>query len=158
MNKTKLQQELKEKIKPGIKPSKLKSLNKNEQSEQLKKKDEENKASFTHGIPTPPDSPILKPIGDNNSLDPISLTDEENIHNPKFNPYIGKVKELQEGIDFWSQTANNHLHNLQKLTAENDILTTELKELQPSKSQQELELALKEANNKIRKLQGQEDQ
>ena len=64
-----------------------------------------------------------------------------------------KIQELEKEVKFWSQTANNHLSNLQREQAENENLKEEIKELKkqkPTKTQQELEKALQETNQKIR--------
>src|SRR5438128_7065 len=111
----KFQKELLEKIKPGIKAS------------DIKKKQPGSSTQFMHGIPTPPDSPVLKPSKDNNS----SLTDEENIHNSK------KIKELQKEVKFWSTTANTHLKNLQLTTATLTNLEEQLKSQKPNKPESE---------------------
>ncbi|CAG8476397.1 10313_t:CDS:2, partial [Racocetra fulgida] len=96
------------------------------------------------GIPTPPPTPPLKPVKDN-----ISLTDPENIRNPNFNPHIGKVKELQQQVKFHANQAQTYLINLQKLTAENDLLEEKVKK----GVNYQLAQALKEANEKIRELE-----
>ncbi|KLL04960.1 MAG: hypothetical protein MRERV_8c044 [Mycoplasmataceae bacterium RV_VA103A] len=120
MNKTKLQQEILEKVKPGTKPSDL-------------KKKRGNAIQFTHSIPTPPPSPVLKPTKTNN------------------------LKELQQQVQFHAREAQNYLSSLQKLTAENDNLKEEIKKIKPTKTQTELEKALQEANEKIRKLEQKND-
>ncbi|CAG8573712.1 5351_t:CDS:2 [Paraglomus brasilianum] len=63
------------------------------------------------------------------------------------------TKQLEKEVKFWSQTASNHLTNLQREQAENENLKEEIKELKkqkPTKTQTELEKALIEANQKIR--------
>ncbi|CAG8776949.1 9221_t:CDS:1, partial [Cetraspora pellucida] len=72
MIKEKLQKEILEKVKPGTKPSDL-------------KKKRGNTTQFTHGIPTPPPSPILQPTKTNN------------------------LKELQQQVQFHAREAQNYL-------------------------------------------------
>ncbi|CFW93333.1 protein of unknown function [endosymbiont DhMRE of Dentiscutata heterogama] len=138
-NKTQLQKEINEKVKPGLKPSDLKK-------QRAKNRTVKNNIPTysDQGIPTPPPTPPFKPVKDN-----ISLTDPENIHNPNFNPYIGKVKELQQQVKFHANQAQTYLINLQKLTAENDLLEEKVKK----GVNYQLAQALKEANEKIRELE-----
>ncbi|CAG8778267.1 2836_t:CDS:1, partial [Racocetra persica] len=126
-NKQEFQQELKEKIKEGVKLSDLK-----------KKKLEGNSTQFIHGIPTPPPTPPLKPTQEDNLPPPIRISENK------------QIKELQGQVKYWSNTAANYLKSLQKLTAENDNLKEEIKKIKPTKTQTELEKALQEANQKIR--------
>lgn len=129
MNKDNLQKELLEKVKKGIKPSDLKKQGKTP-----------TPAS------TPPPSPIITPIDKK-----PSKNQDKTINNP---PLLSnkEIEELQNQVNFWSQTANNHLTNLQKATAENDYLKEQVKELKdnPAQLNKEIETALKEANQKIR--------
>ncbi|RHZ35807.1 hypothetical protein [endosymbiont GvMRE of Glomus versiforme] len=85
MNKSKLQQELTSKIKPGIKPSDLKKQKKNSQ--------------FNQQLATPPDSPILKPVKTNNSPSPIV---QDTIPLPQGRPngrgVKDQIKDLQSAL------------------------------------------------------------
>ncbi|CAG8794097.1 23251_t:CDS:2, partial [Racocetra persica] len=95
MTKEKLQKEILEKVKPGTKPSDL-------------KKKRGNTTQFTHGIPTPPPSPVLKPTKTNNLKELQQQANEkirklEQKNDPehileKHNPYKEKVKELETKI------------------------------------------------------------
>src|SRR6185312_10260554 len=63
------------------------------------------------------------------------------------------IQQLEKEVKFWSRTANNHLSSLQREQADNENLKGEIKELKkikPTKTQQELEKALQETNQKIR--------
>src|SRR5688500_17855881 len=104
MNKTKLQQELLQKIKPGVKPSELKK-NKNTNGEK----------AFHHDIlispshqlnntpaSSPPASPIIVPV------------DKKSQPKPPISAETAKqIKQLQEQVNFHANTANNYLTNLQ---------------------------------------------
>src|SRR5205823_3793237 len=129
MNKDQLQQELKEKIKEGIKPSDLK-----------KKKTGENIGS----IPTPPPPPPIIDKEEKPNQNPVNSDDLPS-------PIAYKIKKLEEEVKFWSDKSANYLKNLQELTAEND----NLKEQKKEPINKELEQALKEANEKIRELQAE---
>ena len=89
MNKDLLQAELLQKIKPGVKASDL-------------KKKSEREASFTHGLPTPPDSPILKPKLENISPSPMVQKNEKQArHNPdkeKVKVLLAENKHLKEKL------------------------------------------------------------
>jgi len=140
MNKTKLQQELKEKIKEGIKPSDLKKKGKN-----------------ISQIPTPPASPVIVPVDKKPSKKPGKSND---LPPPIVQGESKKIKELEKDLNFWKTTASNHLSSLQKLTAENDSLQLEIKELKkkPIQLNQAQEEALKEANQKIREQEKENKQ
>ena len=64
-----------------------------------------------------------------------------------------QIKQLEQQKNFEAQKAQNYLTQITKLTAELDGANLEIKELKkikPTKTQQELEKALIEANQKIR--------
>jgi len=131
MNKDQLQQELKEKIKEGIKPS------------DLKKKTGENIGS----IPTPPPPP------------PIIDKEGESNQNPANSdvlpsPISIKIKKLEAEVKYWSKLSANYLERMGQLEAELD----NLKEQKKEPINKELEKALIEANEKIRNFQEQEKQ
>ena len=80
MTKEQLAKELKEKIREGIKPSDLKK----------------NKEKIISQIPTPPDSPIITPIGK-------SLNNKINLNNNKKEldkDKDKKIKQLQQDLNF----------------------------------------------------------
>ncbi len=150
MNKDNLQQELLEKVKQGIKPSDLKK----------------RKTSLYHSMPeenntppaSPPISPIIEPIGKswnsgNNKKAPEPEKDQ-------------KFQALERKVNFWSQTAQTHLTNLQRATAELDQAEERIKELEwvlkqkptPETISQAAEQALMEANQKIRELEAKNKQ
>jgi len=144
MTKDLLAQELKEKLKLGVKPSDLKKKN----SQQLLTPPPTPPLKSNSTFPlTPPDSPILKPT--------------------KPNKPANNLKELQEQVIYWSQTAQTHLLNLSKTSAELFALEEENKHLKrklkvkpetvneaaersPDDLNKSLEQALIEANQKIR--------
>ena len=67
-----------------------------------------------------------------------------------------QIKQLEQQKNFEAQKAQNYLTQITKLTAELDGANLEIKELKkikPTKTQQELEKALIEANQKIRDQQ-----
>jgi len=129
MNKDQLQQELKEKIKEGIKPSDLK-----------KKKTGENIGS----TPTPPPPP------------PITNQEEKPSKNPSNSsvlpsPISIKIKKLEAEVKYWSKLADNYLKRMGQLEAELDNKDEgyESEDEEPNKVK-ELEKSLQEANQKIR--------
>ena len=101
MTKLALQQELKEKVKLGVKPSDLK------------------KRTIT--IPTPPDSPIIEPI---KKTKPKPKPESPLVQASK------QIKQLAKDVDYWTATANNYLTNLQRTTAELDQAQEEIKKSQ----------------------------
>ena len=121
MNKDQLQRELKEKVKPGIKPSDLK-----------KAREKNSQTNFNHGILTPPPTPPLKSSQEGILPSPISIKPEQATHrdeSPVKNQDQTLIKQLQEAVNYWSQTAQIHLTNLQRTTAELDNAEVEIKEL-----------------------------
>ncbi len=124
MTKTKLQQELKEKVKPGIKPSQLKRSKSSEE--------------IPHPNLTVP--PLQKSKSAQDILQPPSLSEQ--------------VKSLKQELSFSQTTAQNYLERLQKLEAEHSNLESEVKELKDKanlKIEQANERArkLKEANTAL---------
>lgn len=162
MNKTKLQQELQEKIKVGIKPSDLKKGKKNSPNKSNVVKTE-NIVKTNNQLLTPPPTPPLKPTKEGNSPSPISITN--NIPTPPDSPLLqptkpskpsNNIKDLQEQVKCWSQTANNYLLNLSKTSAELFEAEKKIKKLESQGINKELEKALIEANEKIRKSEQSE--
>ena len=115
MNKTNLQKELKEKVKPGIKPSDLK-----------KYREKNTKPTEDEGYES--DNSISR-----NNLNKKNLVPNKNIH------------QLEQERNFEANKASNYLEQITKLTAELDSKDLEIKELKkskPTKTQSELEKAL----------------
>ncbi|RHZ37209.1 hypothetical protein [endosymbiont GvMRE of Glomus versiforme] len=147
MNKTKLQEELLKNVKPGIKPSDLKKQKKNSQT--------------NNQLLTPPPTPPLKPVKTNNSPSPIvqypTPPDSPLLKPTQPSKPANNVKDLQQQVSYWSKTAQNHLLNLSKTSAELFNAEERIKELESKpKSQtlsQEAEKALVEANQRIRELE-----
>ncbi|RHZ36343.1 hypothetical protein [endosymbiont GvMRE of Glomus versiforme] len=166
MTKQQLAEELKRKVKLGVKPSDLKKQKKNSQ--------------FNQQLATPPDSPVLgpvqtnqlltppptlplKPIKTNNSPSPIvqypTPPDSPLLKPTKPSKPANNLKDLQQQVNYWSKTAQSHLLNLSKTSAELFNAEERIKELETKpKSQtlsQEAEKALIEANQRIRELEKQ---
>ena len=150
MNKNKLQQELLKKIKPGIKASDLKK----QREKNTKTTEDEGYISDTQS------NKSLKNLHNKNSLNKSekeknSLLKKDKKTKPLTPEQLLKkeIQSLQAQVKFESQKAQNYLEQITKLTAENDSKDLEIKELKktkPTKTQQELEKALQEANQKIR--------
>jgi chromosome segregation ATPase len=106
MTKTKLQQELKEKVKPGIKPSQLKRSKSSEE--------------IPHPNLTTP--PLQKSKSAQDILQQPSLSEQ--------------VKSLKQELVFSQTTAQNYLTNLQQTTAQLDNTKLEIKELKEEFAEQ----------------------
>ena len=132
MTKTDLQKELLEKVKGGIKPSDLKKPSK---------------------LPKSP-SPIS--INEERSLSDFSKSDDEGyfseeeqkIPTPPILP-TKQIKELQNQVNFWSTTAQNHLKSLQLAQAKVSNLEEEVKELKNLKTPKSESELLIEKNKQI---------
>ena len=121
MTKTKLQSELKEKVKPGIKPS------------QLKRSKSSEEIPHPHlAVP-----PLQKSKSAQDILQQPSLSEQ--------------VKSLKQELSFSQTTAQNYLERLQSLEAEHSNLENEVKEKANAKIEAANERArkLKESNNSL---------
>lgn len=129
MNKDRLAQELKEKIKEGIKPSDLKK-----------------KGNINPQIPTPPSSPTITPIDKKVGIGWNNKKELEQLEQKK-------IRELEQSVKFWSTTADNYLKSLQKLTAELDQKEQKIKD--QNKTISDLDYLLKTGKNSeiVKKLE-----
>jgi hypothetical protein len=157
MNKNQLQKELLEKVKKGIKPSDLKKKKPNPLDLSTNPtKEPKSKENLTNN---PPLSPYEDEgyFSDNQSNK--SLNNKNNLNNNKNSlnkSELKKVQQLEQERNFEAKKAQNYLEQITKLTAELDSANLEikgLKRIKPTKTQTELEKALKEANQKIRVLE-----
>ncbi len=124
MNKDKLQQELLEKIKGGIKPSDLKKLSKKQSKKPL----------------SPP------PIELDQKEKDLGYESDSSIPPAPPLPETKQIKDLKRDVKYWSQTANTHLKNLQLAQAKVSLLEEQVKKQKPLKTESEL---LKEKNKQI---------
>src|ERR1044072_1668883 len=123
MTKDKLQAELLEKIKGGIKPSDLKKSN------------------------NPSIKPVKKPLPDPYNEPDDGYESDSSIPKAPPLPETKQIKQLKKDVKYWSQTANTHLKNLQLAQAKISLLEEQNQSLKkPSKDQKEL---LKEKNKQI---------
>ena len=94
--KSKLQQELKEKIREGIKPSDLKKL---------KEKNNSSNYSSLGGIPTPPPTPPFKPQKEDHTPPPISIDPVPELKNQleqleqNNQRLLAKIQELEQPLN-----------------------------------------------------------
>ena len=144
MNKTNLQKELLEKVKTGIKPSDLKKKKPNPLDLSTNPtKEPKSKENLTNN---PPLSPYEDEGYESDNPSRNNRNNENLIPNKT-------IQQLEQERNFEAQKAQNYLEQITKLTAELDnanLEIQELKKIKPTKTQTELELALKEANQKIR--------
>jgi hypothetical protein len=185
MNKTKLANELKQKIKLGVKPS---DLRKNKTSEERSFLSNSDTLSSPHSFKnnqllTPPPTPPLKPSKEDISPSPIVQLENNTPISPPDSPVLKPTKpskpannlqELQQQVIYWSNTAQSHLLNLSKTSADLFNAEERIKELenvtkwdksplknqgqskakdQPETVNEATEKALIEANQRIRELQ-----
>jgi hypothetical protein len=102
MTKDKLQAELLEKIKGGIKPSDLKKSN------------------------NPSIKPVKKPLPDPYNEPDDGYESDSSIPKAPPLPETKQIKQLKKDVKYWSQTANTHLKNLQLAQARISLLETDL--------------------------------
>ena len=122
MTKTDLQKELLEKVKPGTKPSDLKKKKLIKPKEQ----DDRRLSGF--------DKPDEGYISDDNKIPPAPPLPNK------------QIQQLEKDIKYWSNTANNHLKNLQLAQVRITLLEEENQRLKSKKPESEL---LAEKNKQI---------
>ena len=145
--KSKLQQELKEKIREGIKPSDLKKL---------KEKNNSSNYSSPGGIPTPPPTPPFKPQKEDHTPPPISIDPVPELKNQleqleqNNQRLLAKIQELEQPLNPTIELWKKRYFDLEKQTNERwkelDQTIFRLKEKLRKKHQENKELIEKYSN------------